>query len=273
MAEFKTQSGLKNYDYNETDNLFSGVWNLNNSNLDKYDPFITGYSFFVWTKLPSFFDANLTKRFKGLTEKNFKNLSGIQDMSLNVDDVVGGFAGNAYGVATGISKENTSFSMTHQELSGSPMRELYTYWVTGIRDFETGLCNYHGKLGSTECPQYSAKYHTGELLYIVTDPSGGYNGKGIEYACYFTNVMPTKLPQDHLNYSNGDHSLAEIQMDFRGNLHMSQDINELAAQFCKDNHIKENYSGYKVSYDMAKIDGSSGSGESHVSGYDPTFKD
>ena len=47
MAEFKTQSGLKNYDYNETDNLFSGVWNLNNSNLDKYDPFITGYSFFV----------------------------------------------------------------------------------------------------------------------------------------------------------------------------------------------------------------------------------
>ena len=260
MSEFKTQSGTKNklksYNLTENDNLFSGTWNLNNTNLEKYDPFITGYSFIVWTKLPSFFDVDFAARFAGMTEKNFKAYSGIGDITLSVDDVTHGFTGNAYGVATNIQKENTSFSLTHLELAGSPIRELYTYWVTGIRDFETGLATYHGKIGSAECPEYSAKYHTGELLYVKTDPAGGFNGTGIEFACYYTNVMPTKIPMDHLNYTSGDHSIAEITEDFRGNFHMSADINDLAVEFMKANHVKRGFGDYKTDFSGANIVGS-----------------
>lgn len=264
MANFKTQDGnLKSYNYEQSDNLFSGVWNLNNSNLNKYDPFITGYSFIVWTKLPAFFSSDFNKKFKGMTEKNFKAFSGVSDLNLSVEDVTHGFTGNAYGVATNIQKENTSFTITHQELAGSPIRELYTYWVTGIRDFETGLATYHGKIGSSQCPYYSAKFHTGELLYVKTDPAGGYKGTGIEFACYYTNVMPTKIPQEHLNYTSGDHSVVEIAMDFRGNFHMSEDINKMAVQFMKDNHINKGFGDYKTQYtgSNVKVDGS----------LDPTF--
>lgn len=264
---FGTQkgTGMKSYNYNESDNLFSGVWDLNQNNLDRFDPFITGYSFIVWTKLPAFFEKSditgLSDRFKGITEKNFKTFSGLGDMSLSVEDMTHGFTGNAYGVATNIQKENTSFTISHYESAGSPIRQLYTYWVTGIRDFETGLGNYHGLVDKLE-GGYSAKNHTGELLYILTDPSGGWNGTGIEFACYYTNVMPTKIPMDHLNYTSGDHSVPELSIDFRGNYHQSDAINELAAKFLKENHIKKGYSSYdpkidnisKRNYDPSSFD-------------------
>jgi hypothetical protein len=166
-SAYNGHAHLKTYELNSSDNLFSGVWNLNQENLTKYDPFITGYAFIVWTKLPVFMErdrttslfgagSNLTvaESFKILTEKNFKSLSGVGDITLGVEDITHGFAGNAYGVATGISKENTSFSLTHQELSGSPMRKVYDYWVSGIRDYETGLATYHGQIN-------------GDLKYIV----------------------------------------------------------------------------------------------------------
>ena len=46
---------------------------------------------------------------------------------------------------------------------------------------------------------------------------------------------------DHLNYTSGDHSLAEISMDFRGTLHKSQQINELAAAYLKQHAISQSY--------------------------------
>lgn len=235
------QKGVAGNDYT-TDNLFAGVWQLNQDNLTNFDPFIGGYAFIMWTKLPQFFLGNetLKKNFQALTEKNFKSFSGIGDMTLQVEDLTTGFAGNAYGVATNIQKENTSFTLTHYELAGSPIRELYQYWVTGIRDPETGLAHYHGQVDDLG---YSAKNHTGELLYVVTDPSG--SEKGIEFACYYTNVMPTKVPQDHLNYSSGDHGLVEIQIDFRGNYHQSSEINLMAIEAMKKYRIAKRFGDYK----------------------------
>ena len=246
---FTSQSGIKQKALNKStdythDNLFAGVWRLDQTNLAEFDPFIQGYAFIMWTKLPAFFDTvNAAPQFKSLTEKNFKAFSGISDMTLGVEDITTGFAGNAYGVATNIQKENTSFTLTHYELAGSPIRELYQYWITGIRDPETGLAHYHGKI--EDGMEYSAKNHTGELLYVVTDPSGAAGGvSGIEFACYYTNVMPTKIPQDHLNYSSGDHGLVEIQIDFRGNYHQSGEINSLAKTAMEAYKINKKFGDY-----------------------------
>lgn len=257
MADiFTSQSGLKqkgvkkaNMDYS-VDNLFAGVWRLDQSNLNRFDPFIGGYAFFMWTKLPLFFDADVKSQFQNLTEKNFKAFSGIGDMTLNTEDMTMGFAGNTLGVATNLQKENTNFTLTHYELSGSPIRELYQYWVTGIRDPETGLAHYHGKVDSLQ-DGYSMKNHTGELLYVVTDPSG--SNKGIEFAAYYTNVIPLKIPQDHLNYSAGDHSIPEIQIDFKGNFHQSKEINDLAVSAMQKYRLNKKYGDYALNKVKEKI--------------------
>jgi len=253
MADiFTSQLGLKQkalgtgkLDFN-TDNLFAGVWRLDQSNLNKFDPFITGYALIIWTKLPAFFDADTKKQFQALTEKNFKSYSGISNINIGTDNITAGFTGNEIGVATSIQKENTSFTLKHQELAGSPVRELYQFWVTGIRDFETGLAHYHGKIESGEL-QYSMKNHTGEMLYIVTDPSMAVGGaSGIEFAAYYTNCFPTSIPQDHLNYSSNDHSLPELDIEFRGNYHQSKEINELAVEAMKSYAIKKRFGDYNL---------------------------
>jgi hypothetical protein len=251
---FTSQTGIKTrntgsdmIDYT-TDNLFAGVWRLDQSNLGKFDPFIQGYAFIMWTRLPAFFDNVYKSQFQALCEKNFKAFSGISDMDMDAETMTHGFAGNELPVATNMKKSFTGFSLKHYELAGSPIRELYQYWTTGIRDFETGLAHYHGKIedGTLE---YSMKNHTGELLYVVTDPSGAIGkdpSTGIEFAGYWTNVFPTKIPQDHLNYSSGDHGIAEIDIEFKGNFHMSSDINTLAVQAMQTYAIRKRFGDYAL---------------------------
>jgi hypothetical protein len=252
---FTSQTGIKGkvngsnaVDYT-TDNLFAGMWRLDQTNLNRFDPFIQGYAFIMWTRLPIFFDSSYQSQFQALTEKNFKAFSGLGDMELDQESITHGFAGNELPVATNLKKGNNGFTLKHYELAGSPMRELYEYWVSGVRDIETGLAHYHGKIEDGTY-QYSMKNHTGELLYVVTDPSGAIStnspGDGIEYAAYYTNVFPTKIPQDHLNYSSGDHGIAEIDIEFKGNFHVSAAINTLAVSAMKTYAIRKKFGDYQA---------------------------
>lgn len=244
---FSYNEGLRTYVGNaENSNFFAGTWDFDQSNLDNYDPFVSGYAYIFWTKLPSFFPEKIRKRFKHMTEKNFKSLSGSSDLTLDFESITGGFAGNSYDAATNLKKGEGGFTLKHQEYMGSPIRELYEYWVTGIRDPETGLATYHGRLGdSKSCPYYSSRFHSGELLYIVTDPAGAAGGaQSIEYACYYTNVIPTKVPQSHLDYSSGEHGTVEIDQEFKGVWHRSKRINDVAARLIKNRKVLESYMNY-----------------------------
>lgn len=204
-------------------NFFKGTWDFRHGEVGQYDPFIGGYAFIVWTRLPDFFDENMKTRFKWMTMRNFKSFDGISDIELGTEALTAGFTGNEFNVPTNITKGNTEFTLKHQELSGSPIRELYNYWITGIRDFDTGVATYHGRSSS-----YSIQNHTGELLYIVTDPSGGTLQNSVEFAAYYSNVFPTKIPMSHLNYNSGEHSLTEIDISFKGIFHQSDKINKIA---------------------------------------------
>lgn len=245
-STYEFNTGMRTYVGDVTsDNFFAGTWDMDQSNLDKYDPFITGYAYIVWTKLPSFMPAEVRTRFKHMTEKNFKSFSGVADMTLDAEDITGGFAGNTYGAATNLKKAEGTFTLKHQEYMGSPIRELYEYWVTGIRDPETGLATYHGRLGQADCPYYSSRFHTGELLYIVTDPAGSLGGEqSIEYACYYTNVMPTKVPQSHMEYNAGDHAAVEIDQEFKGVWHRSKRIDEIAKKLITKKKVLNDFMNY-----------------------------
>lgn len=235
------------------DNLFAGSWKLNQENIQRFDPFLQGYGFFVWTKLPAFFDADFAAQFQALTERNFKSFNGNANLTLEFEDIQSGVAGNTIPVATNLKKENTTFSIVHQEMAGSPIKEGYNHWVTGIRDPDTGLATYHGQIESGDLV-YSKKNHSAELMYIVTDPSGGVGGaNAIEYACYWTNVIPSSSPREHLNTESGSHSLAEITMEFRGNQYESTMVNELAATIMEEYAVRKRYGDWDPSHEDGGI--------------------
>lgn len=190
----------------------------------EFDPYVTGYSFVIWTKIP-FWVRQTFPGFKAMTEKNFKGFQGLENMELTTNDYMHTFNGNNYRTAASITKGNTGFQMTHQEFSGSPIKNMYQYWVSGIRDPRTGIATYP-KIFNCE---YKAKNHTGELMYIQTRPDANNVGKNnIEFAAYYTAVMPTRIPVDHHNYTMETHEEVQIEQDFAGNMEISPRVNEYA---------------------------------------------
>lgn len=232
--------------------LFSGMLALDRGNIGQYDFMVTGYAQFYWVNMPTFMEIanpNLCKRFKNLTEKSFTSFDGINDMAVSTEDMTGGIAGNSFKVLTNIKKDFDTFTIKVPEIQGSALREALTYWAYGIRDPEYGFANYHGLVDTID-GGYCAKNHTAELIYIVTDPSGG--GKGVEYACLITNIMPTKIPMGHLNFNTGEHSLAQLDLEFTGTKYESAWINQQASIILKNKRTVRSYMNY-----VPKLEGSS----------------
>ena len=199
----------------------------------EFDPLITGYAVIIWDKVPSWVESEY-KGFRAMTQKNFKGLTGLEDMQLETREYEYGFNNNQYNFVGGITKNNTEFTLRHQEYSGSPIKNMYQHWVTNIMDPETGISPYGRKYGL----DYSAKNHTGSLLYIVLRPDvNNIEKKNIEFACYWTNVFPKKLPIAHFEYSQGTRDQVEIEMPFSGTLHISAAVDNYARE-----KLKESYS-------------------------------
>ena len=217
----------------DTTNFFNGGLELNNALLENFDPLVTGYAFIYWVHVPDWLTNTGTdgagfENFKELTQRNFKSLQGISDIELDAQAYQYGFANNEYNVAAGITKANTEITLKHQEFSGSPIKNAYQAWVSGIRDPETGIATYPGLYNK----EYKAANHTGELIYIVTRPDGNtanhYNN--IEFAAYFTNVFPTRIPLAHMNYDQGDKSVVEIEVPLKCNMHISPRVDQYALE-------------------------------------------
>lgn len=217
-----------------TESFFTGGLNFDHDNLN-FDPIVTGYAFILWTKIPAWLEAWCgTGNFQALTQKNFKSFDGISDMELQSQAYSYGFNNNEYNVVSGITKNNTEFTMKHQEYSGSPIKNIYQYWQTMIVDPETGIASYPKIYGV----DYAAKNHTGELLYVMTRPDAdnfnNNNINNIEFAAYYTNVFPTKIPLGNYNYSQGDHNLVEIDIPFKGNMHIGPKVDAFAKKMMQE---------------------------------------
>lgn len=203
------------------ESFFNG--SLNTLELD-FDPLIVGFSFIKWTALPKWV-TDAYPGFSPMTEKNFKEFSGLTDIELEVAPIQHGFNANEYNIATGIKKNNTEFTIKHQEYSGSPMKNMYQYWISGIRDPETGISTY-GRLSGLD---YAAKNHTGELIYIVTRPdANNVDRENIEFACYYTAVMPKKIALSHFNHTQGTHDPVDYEQTFSGVFHMGAKVDSFA---------------------------------------------
>jgi hypothetical protein len=211
----------------QNNSFFTGGLNLQKL---EFDPLVTGYAFIIWVKVPSWVQS-VFPGFKSMTEKNFLSFDGLSDIELQTQSYQYGFANNDYHVAAGITKNNTEFTIKHQEYSGSPIKNAYSYWVSGIADPETGIPTYP----VVHNIDYAAKNHTGALLYIVTRPDANNVGmKNIEFSAYITNVMPTKIPLGQFAYDQGNHDLVQIDIPLKGNMHIGPKVDAFAHKMLKN---------------------------------------
>lgn len=245
------QTGLRTQDrmFEDVD-LFRGGIKLDNGRLSQYNFFQTGYSKFFWVQMPLFLELSnkdLCTQFKNYTEKGFTSFDGIQDLTAATSDVTGGVAGQTVKIMTGLKDDFDSFTIKVYEQYGSPVRTALSAWLTGIKDHTSGYCHYNGQAETIE-GGFDPRNHTGEIIYVVTDPTG--LSKGIEYACYICNIVPTKVPMSHLNFSSGDHDIPEIDLEFTGAKYESIYINEVAKKILEKHKLIENYLDFKPLNDI-----------------------
>jgi len=224
-----TSNKVFGFETTKQENFFKGSMNYKDL---QWDPYVSGYSFIVWTKIPKWIESQFGEgNVQAFMQKNFHSFSQISSIELQTAMQSHGFTANESAFATTIQKGNTEFTLKLQEFSGSPVRNLFSFWVSGIRDPESGIATYPKMFGM----DYAAKNHTGELLYIVTRPDANNVGRPIvEFACYYDAVFPVSIPMDHLNYEKGSHDGQELDIQFKGVFHTSPDVNDLALEKLKE---------------------------------------
>lgn len=221
--------GLSVIENSKEANFWQGAYNSGDM---WYDPLITGYAFMVWTRLPKW----LTDQFPNfalLTQKNFAGFDGFSDLELNTGAFTAGFTTNELHVAQNMGAKPNSFNIKHAEFSGSPMTAMYQYWVSGIRDPETGVATYAKKAGV----DYTLRNHTGECMYMVVRPDADNVEKNIiEFAAYLTCMMPKRINMGHWNYTKGTQETPiEIEQPFSGIIHWGPKVTKKAATLLKSN--------------------------------------
>ena len=219
---FNANTAMNNSFYNGT---------LNFQQLE-YDPLVTGYAVIIWEGVPVWL-SKVYPGFTAFTQKNFIALSGIEDFQIETQEYQYGFNNNSYNTAVGITKNNTEFTLTHKEFSGSPVKNMYQYWTTSIFDPETGISPY----GRREKLEFASKNHTGSLMYIVLRPDvNNVDANNIEFAAYFTNVFPKKTPLSHLEFQQGTRDHVQIEIPFSGVMHLSAQVDDYAKELLKKSY-------------------------------------
>lgn len=233
--------------------FYNGTTNTNDL---FFDPLITGYSIIIFTRFPTWVrsvypDAPI------LLQKNFAGFDGNNDMELGTADVQEGFSQNAYQIAQNIGAKPNNFSLKHLEYSGSIIGQIYTLWVTGIRDPDTGIATYPQRFGL----DYAAFNHTAELMYISLRPDANNIERPIvEFASYWTACFPKKIPISHFNYTKASQTAPiEIDMPWSGVMHIGPGVDQAAYAL-----LKANAGGRSFNFATAADFASEGAGKANV---------
>lgn len=245
--------------------LFMGGMNSKRDSLLAYDPLKTGYARVFITRLPTFMRKLMPKqgkKFKHILEYGFTGVDGIGNVSLEFEQMTGGYAGRQIEVGTVAKDEMTEVTIKVYEFAGSPIREYIDTWITGISDVSTGIGHYHGCVyrkdyatllgteeAATEPLDYTQANHVMEMVYVQTDPTGA--SDKIEYACLLTNMIPKTIKKDHFNYTSGQHSIVEMDLTFTCGRYESSDINALAARLVRRFSILRDYIDFQSGYDIS----------------------
>lgn len=234
--------------------LFMGGTNVTNEVLKCYDPLKTGYARIFMVRKPAFLIKNMSDKlnnFKHILEYGNTSIQGIGGITVNFNQIQGGYVGKQFEIPSVAQDDTTQFSINVYEFSGSPVREVLHSWINGTSDLLTGLCHYNGEEGTPDENGKKKKLarkqanQTAEFIYVVTDNTG----EKIEYACLLANCFPRGINMDAFNYTSGEHNLVEMTIDFSCTKYESIQINNVAKALLKKYTLLTNslnfYSGYK----------------------------
>lgn len=250
------QSNIRQYTQDMTRySLFMGGLNVKSAALEQYSPLKTGYARIFMVKMPPFMEnivPRKTKNFRHLLEYGFVGVDGIQNTTLEFEQVTGGYAGRQFDVATVAKDETTEVTVKLYEFQGSPVREYTDLWLTGISDPQTGMGHYHGALEDASANlTYSQVNHTAEAIYVQTDPTGRSNG--VEFACLLSNMMPKTVKKDHFNYEAGQHSLVQTDVQFTCVKYESPQINLIAKALIDKYAVLRDYLEFNSGYSLNDV--------------------
>jgi len=179
---------IKNSFVNATTNRLSR--NFGGTVAGVADPYLTGYHFIYFAKLP----ASLIKYSGGIKDGEIKSL--LAGACLSVTPPGGtlnkveytGLGGIKFAVPGNIDYGN-SVSVKFLEFNKLPVFNIMHGWVKMIRDYRTGVSN----LVETEDGMgYSKSTYAGLMYYWTTAP----DAKTVEYYACYDGLFPTKDPQD-----------------------------------------------------------------------------
>jgi hypothetical protein len=153
------------------------------------DPYITGYHFIYFAKLP----AGLAD-YTPMNDQEIQNL--LAGACLSVTPPGGtlnkveftGLGGIKWSVPGTIDYGN-SVSVKFLEFNGTPILNIFHGWVKMIRDYRTGVASLED---GSEGGGYSKGTYAGIMYYWTTAP----DARTVEYYAAYDGVFPTKDPQD-----------------------------------------------------------------------------
>lgn len=252
------QSNIKQYNHADVSKysfFLSGI-NVTNKSLEQYDPLKTGYARIFLTQAPKFMELLMTeetKRFKHLLETSFTSIQNLGNMTMEFENMTGGYAANQTEIPTLLKDETTSVTISLYEQAGSPIREYVTMWLTGISDRQTGIGHYHGALDKTDWNlTYSQANHSAEMFYVATDPTG--RADGIEYCCLLANMVPKGIKQDQFNYEAGSVQLVKYDLEFSCTKYESPQINEIGKALLNKYKVLQDYLDFNSGYEVKDIE-------------------
>lgn len=188
------------------------------SNASQFNMYESGYQFLTVISRPRYIEmlaeedtevANALNLFCWILENEFKNLSGIENIT--ADNLE--FTDNISTLNT-IGKVNqqsgSEVSMTFTERSGAALTGFIDYYLKGIKDPRTQAKTYHGliKNGKLAGGFENEVFH---LLYIVTDNTT----LGLEKAYLLACAWPSTAQTDIYNGEKGSIEKKDIDIPWQ----------------------------------------------------------
>lgn len=250
------QSGIKHHENDDITNyaLFMGGTNVTHDVLANYDPLKTGYGRLFMVRKPIFLDQCIhdqLKKFKHILEYGNTAVQGINDVSVNFNQITGGYVGKSFEIPSVATDDTNSFTVNCYEFSGSPIREVIHTWINGTTDLLTGFAHYNGvnkDLNGGKLQRIQAN-QTAEFIYVSTDNTG----QEIEYACLFANCFPRNIKNDQFNYTAGEHNLVEYNIEFTCTKYESLHINKVAQELIRRYRLLANSLNFNSGITVANI--------------------
>ncbi len=189
--------------------------NFGGTTIGVADPYLTGFHFIHFEKLPAKLSTYTSKGSSGLSDvSDIKKVLSATCLSvtppggtLNKVEFTG-LGGTKWAVPGNIDYGN-SISIKFVEMNKTPILDIFHGWVQMMRDYRTGVANLEdGESGDG----YTKSTYAGLLFYWTTAP----DGKTVEYYACYDGVFPTKDPQDL--YSSDIENISKLEPEIEFNV-------------------------------------------------------